>query len=49
MSQEQKQQLTNIHNALMNISTKGNDTILMCQCLMALQQVIEEEEKKEEE
>ena len=37
---EQTQMLQNILEALMTISTKGNDTITMANCLQALQKVI---------
>ena len=35
--------MRNILNALMTISTRGNDTITMSNCLQALQSVIETE------
>ena len=35
-----EQKLTLIKEALMHISTKGEDTILMADCLRALQEVI---------
>lgn len=38
---DNKQTMQNILQALMTISTKGNDTITMANCLQALQQVIE--------
>lgn len=37
------QYLQDILDALMSVSTKGNDTIIMSNCLQALQQVIQSE------
>ena len=37
---DNKQTMQNILQALMTISTKGNDTITMANCMQALQQVI---------
>ena len=36
--------LIRIYNTLGMISTKGEDTVLMAQCLIALKQYIEEQE-----
>ena len=36
--------LIRIYNTLGMISTKGEDTVLMAQCLMALKQYIEKQE-----
>lgn len=36
--------LIRIYNTLGMVSTKGEDTVLMAQCLMALKQYIEEQE-----
>lgn len=40
MTQELKEQLFQIYNALMSISTKGEDSIIMVQCLQALSYLI---------
>lgn len=40
MTQELKEQLFQIYNALMSISTKGEDSITMVQCLQALSYLI---------
>ena len=42
ITQEQLQQLARIYNTLMNISTRGEDTFIMADCLRALEQVIKE-------
>ena len=41
------EQIINIHNALCGISTKGEDTIVMAQCLMQLRQLAKELQSKE--
>lgn len=43
------EQIVNIHNALCGISTKGEDTIVMAQCLMQLRQLAKELQSKNEE
>lgn len=43
MTQSQKEQLTRIYNTLMLISTKGEDTLVMADCLRAIQQLYNEE------
>jgi len=43
MNKNTMQYLQDILDALMSISTKGNDTIIMSNCLQALQQVIQSE------
>ena len=40
---DNKQTMQNILQALMTISTKGNDTVTMANCMQALQQVINNE------
>lgn len=54
MNKEQLNQLIRIYNTLTTVSTKGEDTITMADCLRAFKQSIEElqrvpqqEEKKE--
>lgn len=54
MTQLQLNQLIRIYNTLTTVSTKGEDTIIMADCLRAFKQSIEElqripqqEEKKE--
>lgn len=42
MSQNHVQDLTRLYNTLLLISTKGEDTMIMAECLKALQKVIEE-------
>jgi hypothetical protein len=48
-----KEQLIRIYNTLSLISTKGEDTVTMAQCLIAINQLIEEmnedKQKQEEE
>ena len=45
------QQLVEIHNNLCQINTKGEDTITMARCLLALRQLVQQiqEDKIEEE
>lgn len=43
------EQLIRIYNTLGMISTKGDDTVLMAQCLMTLKQYIEEQDSKSKE
>ena len=43
MNKNTIQYLQDILDALMSVSTKGNDTITMSNCLQALQQVIQSE------
>lgn len=38
--EEQINQLTRIYNTMLEISTKGEDTMVMADCLRALEQVI---------
>ena len=38
MTQEQLTQFTRIYNTLMLISTKGEDTLIMADCLRAMQE-----------
>ena len=52
MTKEQLMQLQRIFNTLMTIETKGENTLIMADCLRALQQLsqsIEIIEEKEEE
>ena len=45
VNQEQLSQLGRIFNTLMQINTQGENTMMMCDCLRALQQVVEEVQK----
>lgn len=52
MTQMQQEQLTRIYNTLMLISTKGEDTLIMADCLRAIEQLMQEpfiEDASEEE
>ena len=40
ITREQLEQLTRIYNTMLNIGTKGEDTLIMADCLRALQQVV---------
>lgn len=40
ITKEQVEQLTRIYNTMLNIGTKGEDTLIMSDCLRALEQVI---------
>ena len=40
ITREQLEQLARIYNTFMNISTKGEDTFIMADCLRAMEQVI---------
>lgn len=40
INQEQLEQLTRIYNTMLNIGTKGEDTLVMADCLRALEQVV---------
>lgn len=46
MSPKHVQDLTKIYNTLLLISTRGEETIIMAECLKALQQVVEEGAKE---
>ena len=41
MTMMEQEQLTRIYNTLMLISTKGEDTLIMADCLRAIQQLTE--------
>lgn len=43
MNQNNLQNLQLVFNSLCEINTKGNDTVLMGQCLQVLQQILQEE------
>ena len=40
ITKEQVEQLSRIYNTLLEISTKGEDTLVMADCLRAFQQVV---------
>lgn len=40
-----KDTLIQIHNALITISVKGEDTITMAKCLMALRELVQSQEE----
>ena len=40
ITREQVEQLTRIYNTMLGIGTKGEDTLIMADCLRALEQVI---------
>lgn len=40
ITHEQVEQLTRIYNTMLQIGTKGEDTLVMADCLRALEQVI---------
>ena len=40
ITREQIEQLSRIYNTMLEIGTKGEDTLVMADCLRALQQVI---------
>lgn len=46
MSENQVKKLTQIYNTLLMVSTRGEDTILMGECLKAIQQLAEEGAKE---
>ena len=46
---EDMQFLAQLYNTLKLISTRGDDTVLMGQCLVALEQFIQQKEKEENE
>lgn len=48
ITKEQVNQLTRIYNTMLEIGTKGEDTLVMADCLRALQQVIVTIEKTEQ-
>lgn len=45
ITKEQLEQLIRIHNTMFNINTKGEDTLIMSDCLRALQEVIQQIDK----
>lgn len=49
MSQEQLILLQRIYNTLMLISTKGEDTMTMADCLQAMQNLIEQLKQEQKE
>ena len=40
ITREQIEQLTRIYNTMLEIRTKGEDTLVMADCLRALEQVV---------
>ena len=46
MENQELQQLANIYNTLLNVSTYGENTIMMADCLMALKQFIVTQKEK---
>lgn len=40
ITKEQLEQLTRIYNTMLEITTKGEDTLVMADCLRALEQVV---------
>ena len=42
ISREQVEQLTRIYNTMLEIRTKGEDTLVMADCLRALEQVVQQ-------
>lgn len=40
MTNEQLQQLARVYNTLLTITTKGEDTVVMADCIRAFQQVL---------
>lgn len=41
-----KQKLVNVHNALLEVETKGKSTVIMAQCIGVLEQMIREYDAK---
>lgn len=46
MNMNDLQTLVNIHNTLLNIETKGENTIYLAQCLVSLKSFVEEKAKE---
>lgn len=46
MNNQELNQLAQIYNTLMTISTKGQDTVVMGQCLYAMQELIQSIDKR---
>ena len=46
MSEKYVQDLTKLYNTLLLISTRGEDTMIMAECLRALQRTVEEMAKE---
>lgn len=46
MKEAQVTKLTQLYNTLLMISTRGEDTMIMAECLKALQQIVEEGAKE---
>ncbi len=42
ITKEQLEQLARIYNTLLNVGTRGEDTLIMADCLRALEQVIKQ-------
>ena len=48
ITREQVELLSRIYNTMLNIGTKGEDTLIMADCLRALEQVISQVSKTSE-
>lgn len=42
ITREQLEQLARIYNTLLNVSTRGEDTLIMADCIRALERVIKQ-------
>lgn len=42
ITREQLEQLARIYNTLLNVNTHGEDTLIMADCIRALEQVIKQ-------
>lgn len=45
ITKEQLEQLARIYNTLLNVSTKGEDTFIMADCMRAMEKVITDIDK----
>lgn len=44
MSEKNMELLSQIYNAMANIATKGEDTLIMADCLRAMSQILQDEQ-----
>ncbi len=48
ISRDQLEQLVRIYNTLLNVSTRGEDTLIMADCLRALERVVKQINEEQE-
>ena len=48
MTRQQAEQFISIYNTLLNVSTRGEDTLIMADCLRALERVVKQINEEQE-